>query len=410
MKKKLILGFMIMAMFPILLGGLLFLMLFGGGEASTEPVALFATEEKAEQYQYVGSELGIPWEITLLADGIFAQEKGLDSIEEINPLLTALEFCILQEEKSVWDEEEETWQKTEEQVYTGCDEILGYIGMERNDFAYTECSVLVAALQAEADRKTDAQERYRITLVSNLDYREVLLRIGLSEEYAGAVIELHDAHYLAYKYGYMTELDDDLMADAEESFEQIPVTQGSVTREELARVAVSILNWPYLLGGKSYGEGVPSGPLDCSGYVDWVYLQCFGKGVSAGKVQLPSGAAVSGTAIQYYACDAIEESELKVGDLGFLKKPENVAAGAYNHVGIYLGELGGRHVWVHCGGSSFGYAARPKGRVGISLPRGENNYNPVTGGTFSPPMKGCNFQYFRRPRFEFKDDVQEETA
>lgn len=407
MKKKIIIGLMMAAMFPLLLGGLLMLLMFGGGgEVTSEPVALFASTKKAEQYQYVGSELGIPWEITLLADGIFAQEKGESGIEHINPLITALEFCILQEERSVWDKDKKTWQKIEVLTYAGCDSILGYISMERNDFAYTECSALVASLQAEADKKSNKNERYVLTLVSNMNYREVLLRIGLSEHYADAVIELNEAHYLAYKYGYMTEVDDDLIADAEENFEKVPITQGNVTREELARVAVSILNWPYLLGGKSNGEGVPAGPLDCSGYVDWVYIQCFGKGVSASKVQLPSGAAVSGTAIQYYACDAIQENELMVGDLGFLKKPENVAAGAYNHVGIYLGNLGGQNVWVHCGGSSYGYTERPKGRVGISLDRGENSYNPVTGGTFAPPMKGCKFQYFRRPRFEFKEDAE----
>lgn len=405
----------IMLLLPLLsMGGMI---MSAGGEAAIEPVIPVATEDKAEEYQYVGSELGISWEITILVDAIMAYQDEIDSIEEFNPLLTALEFCKLVEIQYDWVEEEGEdgilhgrWEYSGTETYTACDEILSYIDADREEFGYKEASALVAALQDKAEEKSRAgRVKYEITLLANTEY-EMIMRdyIGLKDENIAGVMELYDAHYLAYLYGYMTEEDDELIEKAEVELPALPVS-GEVTRDELARVAASIMNWPYLLGGKSSAKGKPTGPLDCSGYVDWVYIQCFGKGVSAGGGRLPSGVAVSGTAIQFYASDQISESELKVGDLGFMKRPEDVKPGGYNHVGIYVGEIGGKHAWIHCGGSSFGYEERPRGRVGISTSSGTNATNCITGGSFSPPMKACNFTHFRRPRFQFKDDVEEET-
>lgn len=410
--KKILLGMAVFYfIFILFMGGLL---LMSGGGSAVEPVIPVATQEKAEEYQYVGSELGISWEITTLVDAILAVQEYLDSIEERNPLITALEFCKLVETKYAWVEKEGedglpkgSWEFEETITYTACDEILDYIEADRTDFAYTEASALVAALQKEAEDKSGSETKYEITLLANTEYEKVMEEyIGLNPDNIKGVMELYEAHYLAYLYGFMTEEDDKLIEDSEIEV-PLPDVTGEVTRDELAQVAASIMNWPYLLGGKSPLKGKPTGPLDCSGYVDWVYIQCFGKGVSAGGGKLPGGIAVSGTAIQFYASDAISESELKVGDLGFLKLPQNVKPGGYNHVGIYVGEIGGKHAWIHCGGSSFGYAERPRGRVGISTSSGINSENIITGGSIDPPMKACNFRYFRRPRFQFKDDTEE---
>lgn len=405
---------LIILLLPILL--LSGMLMSTGGGAGIEPVIPVATEAKAKEYQYVGSELGISWEITILVDSILAVQENKDSIEKTNPLLTALEFCKLVEIKYSWEEEEGEdgvlhgkWEYEDTATYIACDQILAYINADRKDFAYTEASALVAALQDKAEKKSDAGTKYEITLLANTEYEAVMRNyIGLKEGNISDVMELYEAHYLAYLYGYMTEEDDVLIKDTEVVISP-PAIVGDVTRDELARVAASLMNWPYLLGGKSPAQGKPTGPLDCSGYVDWVYIQCFGKGISAGGGSLPDGVAVSGTAIQFYSCDPISENELKVGDLGFMKKPEEVKAGGYNHVGIYVGEIGGKHAWIHCGGSSFGYDERPRGRVGISTSSGNNSENCVTGGTFEPPMKACNFKHFRRPRFEFQDDMEEET-
>ena len=406
MKKALTLSF-IFAMLPIFI-----IPLFFADTGGTDvPLTLTATPDKAYSYQYVGSELGIPWDITMLCDAIREKAEGNDSIEEENPLITALEFCILQEDlytlQDIYDEEDEDkvigqeWQLDETVLYTGCDEILDYVERDRDSLEYTEATDIVVAINKAAKEKCTDEIKCDVTLLANQDYLYVLQDfIGLDESTAKGVIDLYEGLYLPELYGYIPSKE-------ESEAITVPTITGEVTRADLARVAVSLMGWEYLLGAKSPYTGTPVGPLDCSGYIDWVYIQCFGIGVSAGG-RVPAGVAVSGTAIQYYASDPISGSELKVGDLGFLKDPRSVKAGEYNHVGIYIGEINGKHAWIHCGGKSFGYTERPNGRVGISTSSGTNNYNPVTGTTFEPAMNSCNFKYFRRPRFTFADDYEEE--
>lgn len=403
--KKALIPALIFVMLPILI-----IPLFFADTGGTDvPLTVMATPDTAYNYQYVGSELGIPWDITMLCDAIREKAEGNDSIEEENPLITALEFCILQEDlytlQDIYDEDgnviDSEWQLDETALYTGCDEILEYIERDRDTLEYTDATDIVIAINEAAKQKCSSEIKCDATLLANQDYLYVLQDfIGLDEPTAKGVIELYEGLYLPELYGYLPP---------KEEFEKItvPTITGDVTRADLARVAVSLMGWEYLLGAKSPYAGTPVGPLDCSGYIDWVYIQCFGVGVSAGG-RVPSGIAVSGTAIQYYASEPISGSELKVGDLGFLKDPRSVKAGEYNHVGIYIGEINGKHAWIHCGGKSFGYAERPNGRVGISTSSGTNSYNPVTGTAFSPAMNSCSFKYFRRPRFTFADDYEEE--
>lgn len=417
--KKAILPALILFMIPLFLIPLI----FGDNGGTNVPLTIIATPDKAWSYQYVGSELGIPWDITMLCDAIREKAEGNDNIEDENPLITALEFCILQEDVymlkeidnednaddendgNTEDEDDEEikteWQLEETILYMGCDEILAYIERDRNSLEYTDAADIVVAINETAEKKCTANLKYDVTLLANQDYFYVLQSyIGLDEATAKGVIELYEGLYLPELYGWLPP---------KEEYEKInvPTVTSGVTRADLARVAVSLMNWEYLLGAKSPYAGSPVGALDCSGYVDWVYIQCFGIGVSAGG-RVPAGVAVSGTAIQFYASDPITESELKIGDLGFLKDPRSVKANESNHVGIYIGEINGKHAWIHCGGKYYGYEERPNGRVGISINHGTNDYNPVTGNTFSPAMNGCNFKYFRRPRFTFADDYEEE--
>lgn len=442
MKKLMILGvsgviFLFMLIMVCVAG-------FMGSEAGSvaSPLPVFANEEEAYAYQYIGSELGVPWDIVMLVDGIQAYAEGDGSLKE-NPLLTSLEFCILQEEQFVLeyievekeeDESEETdedlsegnksdegdienpeneskeeekedsktewipvWEPGEVKTYTGCDAILAYIDKNRETVRlnYKDASGIVAEINATAEEKgIDDDVRYEVVLFNNPNYEGVLKDfVGLSEEHVSYVMQLYDAGYLSELYGYKGAVGDVELPD---------IIVGSVTREEFARVAVSIMGHPYLMGGKSSVQGAPTGPLDCSGYVDWVYVQCFGVTVGSGTV--PEGVAASGTAIQWYASEFIKDSELKVGDLGFARDPAMVKSGQVNHVGIYLGEHRGKDYWIHCGGSAYGTVETPKGRVGISLASGLNTYNPVDGSEFAPAMNGCKFRYFRRPRFEFVED------
>ncbi len=385
----------------------------GGAGSISSPLIAFATEEEAYAYQYIGSELGVPWDIVLLTDGMAAYEAGKSDLSTYNPMLTSLQFCILVEEKLVLKKkdvsgntvsngdvsgnetqvtaEDNKWEVRSTAYYTGQKEILDYIGVNAQNLTYKDAAGLIAAMNKLAEEKSTGNEKYVVTLTVNPDYEKVLTDfIGLSEENVRYVLEIHNTNYLILLYGYSV---------VEEDIELPEITVGAVTRQDLAEVAVSLLGHPYQMGGKYSQIGVPTGPLDCSGYVDWVYVQCFGKVVSSGRI--PDGVAVSGTALQWYATEKISASELKVGDLGFLYDPASMGSGQINHVGIYIGTCNGKLYFIHCAGRAYGTPDSPSGRVGISCLDAENNYNLVTDSTFSPSMKKCRFRFFRRPQFAF---------
>lgn len=497
MVKKIFVGTLAVSMICVLLFGIVFTGLMGDESGSTTaPIQIVATEKEAYGYQYIGTELGVPWDIVLLTDAIHAQREE-KKLKEYNPLYTSLEFCELQEEKYValfeeveikelveptedtvkdatqnddeisfelqksTEESSETSQSIEFQImsatempqnqtevsegtmesidddeaaseeisteetsevpetenepeyiiryekrfvgwerdciktFSGKDEILRYIDSETDKLDYSDAADIIVKINEKAESKLIEEEEYYVaTLTVNPDYEWVLQnRIGLSGREINNVLQLYDAGYFPTLYGYTCYV---------ENIELPEITVGNVSRSQLAQVAVSIMGHPYIMGGKSSEQGAPKGPLDCSGYVDWVYVQCFGKTVSTGA--LPDEVAVSGTAQQWFACQEIKEKELKVGDLGFMKDPKSMWPGQVNHVGIYLGTYNNKKLWIHCGGSSYGTTEYPNGRVGISAASGYNEYNPVDGSTFSPAMKNCRFRYYRRPQFAFTDD------
>lgn len=384
----------------------------GGAAEQAAPIQPPATEEEAYAYKYIGSEIGTPWDIILLADAIRAEEEGKSSISEYNPLLTSLEFCIVQETEYVWIETEReneegeieitgSWEYSGTRYYEAKNKILQYLGYNSDNLTYKDASSLVADINAKASQKSTENRKYEAIITVNTEYEMVLKNyIKLNDENCKKVLDLYESQYLVYLYGYESGIGDI-------NVQLPPVTVGNVTRKELAQVAASLINHPYLFGAKSSQPGPPVGPLDCSGFVDWVYIQCFGKGVSGGN--LPAGVSVSGTAMQYYACSAINESELKVGDVGFYYDPATMGSNQVNHVGIYIGKINGKNAFIHCGGRYFGYDDRPKGRVGISINDGatSNFTNNVNGSTFSPEMPATKFRYFRRPNFQFLDDTIE---
>lgn len=403
---------------------LIFLMFMTGG-ISSEAVPLDppATEEQAYHYKYVGSELGIPWDIILLTDAIQADQQGKDGIEDYNAILTSLQFCIIEEKQYDWvekevrgkksvkdgtgkknggkkssaeeDEDEVTvtgeWVYISTRYYKAKDSILLYLGYQEKDLSYEKAATISADVNAVAAAKSNSSRKYEAIITVNSNYEAVLRDyIKLDEENIKNVMELYNSSYLVYLYGYDVGLRDINI--------QLPkVTVGNVTRSDLASVAASLINFPYLFGGKSPAAGVPTSALDCSGFVDWVYIQCFGKGVSG---------SLGGTEIQFYSCSEISEADLKIGDLGFYYNPADMSGGQINHVGIYIGKINGQDAFIHCGGKSFGYEERPNGRVGISINvRGiTNSYDCINGKTFSPAIPGTNFRYFRRPQFQFMNN------
>lgn len=391
-------------------GIILFVLLFCsmGTSDGVDGLPIMANEEQAYSYQYTGAEVGVPWDMALLADIFLADENGRKELEDLNPILTSLQFCIVTEkryERRMVETEELTpegtvkyevqWEETCTQTYYGLDQILEYMDVEDTWIRDKDMTDVLSKLKKVCEEKAEDGVEYAAAISVNSDSETVLKDyIGLTEESCRNIIALHNVQYMAQLYGYVYDFEEAYLPE---------LVVGEVTREELAQVAVSLIGHPYLLGGKSPEQGSPKGPLDCSGFVDWVYIQCFGTGVSGGGV--PEGVAVSGTAMQWYASMPIEESELKVGDLAFLYDPAKLAAGKVNHVGIYIGSIDGTEYFIHCAGRSYGTEASPSGRVGISVKKGSyNSYNCVTGGSFEPSMKPCNFKFFRRPAFSFLDD------
>lgn len=383
--------------------------LVGGTADQSAPIKPPATEEQTYSYKYIGSELGTPWDIVLLSDAILADQKGEDSIEEYNPLLTSLQFCIIKEKLYEWIEStvdtggkdssgnaitvtSGEWVYKTTKYYYAKDEILQYLGYTEENITYKEAANLVTDINNAAESKSNQGVKYEASLMVNNNYEDVLRKyIKLNEDNIENVMELYNSKYLIYLYGY-----DEGTSDLNIKLPEL--VKGKVTRMELVQVAASLMNYPYLFGGKSPSKGAPNSALDCSGFVDWVYIQCFGKSFAGGTEAI------------FYSCKEIDEKDLKIGDLGFYRDPAQMSAGDINHVGIYVGKINGKDVFIHCGGSYFGYKDRPKGRVGISINQSgtSNTYNNITGGNFSPAMKGTEFKFFRRPQYQFTDDTDEE--
>lgn len=87
--------------------------------------------------------------------------------------------------------------------------------------------------------------------------------------------------------------------------------------DDISMYAVSLVGSPYRLGGTSPDTG-----LDCSGFVDHVFLQITG-------IRLPRDSQAISEATQ-----PLDQSALQPGDLVFF----NTLNHAFSHVGIYLGD------------------------------------------------------------------------
>ena len=108
---------------------------------------------------------------------------------------------------------------------------------------------------------------------------------------------------------------------------------------DIALFALSLLDMPYVSGGRGPATG-----FDCSGLVSHVYLQGAG-------IRLQGSAASMAKAMR-----PVSVLELLAGDLVFF----NTLGYAFSHVGIYLGD--GRFV----------HASNP--RTGVRVDRLDNKY------------------------------------
>lgn len=129
-------------------------------------------------------------------------------------------------------------------------------------------------------------------------------------------------------------------------------------RAGIVKTAVSMVgSIPYNWGGFATGPGaagVPTGGLDCSHFVDWVFWTAVGDNLGNGN-----------TATLWGVSDAIGVAELQPGDIGFRYVPSAYGGvggtkGYTNHTGIYVGQdEAGNQIWVHENGSADNVSVGP---------------------------------------------------
>lgn len=165
---------------------------------------------------------------------------------------------------------------------------------------------------------------------------------------------------------------------------------GAVSRSDLIKLSQTMINHPYSLGGESLIHGKPEGPLGSAAFVDWVFFNLTGKALSEmSDIQGPLSTKI------WNSSTSIMENELKPGDLGFTIIPEGSKV---NNIGIYLGEIDGRKVFIHAGGVQYKAEGRPEGRIVISYNNMlKRNNRDMEGNKFSPSAPSTQFVYFRRP-------------
>lgn len=138
-----------------------------------------------------------------------------------------------------------------------------------------------------------------------------------------------------------------LSAENQKSYEEYAAMLPDDISEERRCIVLNALSLlgkvPYEWGGKASSGGYDpswwtfdsSGQqkgLDCSGYVQWVYMT---SGYAASVTnKLYSTASIS------RSLSSVSESDLQPGDIGLL----NTGSGSQNHTGIYLGN----GLWIHC--------------------------------------------------------------
>lgn len=170
--------------------------------------------------------------------------------------------------------------------------------------------------------------------------------------------------------------------------------EGAVSRSDLLKLSQTLINHPYSLGQESLSIGKPEGPLGSAAFVDWVFLNLTGEGLSEGS----DAAGPLATKI-WENSTAIMENELKPGDLGFTIIPEGSKV---NNMGIYLGEIDGNPVFIHAGGVQYKAEGLPEGRIVVSFNNVlKRNNKDIYGQTFSPSAASTQFIYYRRPNVTF---------
>lgn len=333
-----------------------------------------------ERYKAVSSEVGVDWEQMVIYDMI----RYDGDFDKAKPEETAFDFLYISEKKyskgsKDWSLDYEHKYENKKDMETFLGKCLGYSPKLTINNIYD----YISSSERELNSDADSYEKYSVSLEVKR-FEDVIKRFKKDKrEYA---LKLLEEHEIASTYGnYEYDGTDGGNGDYTGGDYDVPVITGDFTRQDIITVGKSIMNHPYLMGGKSPQKGLPKRPLDCSGYVDWVFVQLAGKTVGKG----------GGTASQFANTKPISHDDLKIGDLGFYYIPSEVPKDKWNHVGIYIGTVDGKDMFIHCGGSGWKTKDRPKGRVLITYNNTSSKYNG------NSPSR---FKYFRRINIDYKDE------
>lgn len=413
---------------PIILGVVGFsclALLMTSGADLDKPMPPPATFENANTYFQISNETGAPWDLVVILDTLLGDKDEQPPIGKQNPLLTSLQFCQMTVNYYSWgysdsDSKNKEWILDVSGLYVGADEILEELSLSDK----TTLDQLLKTI-VDADYQTDSSKRETVISLVSPDSLGMLSESGDTENqknslyknviktYYDGVFEDDEVEEIfeILQTGYIQLLyrpDDETYTEWDMSewsgSDILPeITVGDVSRLELIEIAASLIDYPYYFGGKSPYPGEPRPTngyygLDCSGYVDWVFVQAFGK---------PVDTAGGGCASQMMNCTPITAEELQIGDLGFYYMVGHYPKDTWNHVGIYVGKIDGKDAFIHDG---WGYTSRAdSGQVVISINdnKTRNQINPL-GGTLPYEVYASNFVYFGRPPFQFNDDESED--
>lgn len=173
-------------------------------------------------------------------------------------------------------------------------------------------------------------------------------------------------------------------------------TDETVHREDIVKMSQILINHPYEFGKQELTMGIPAGPIDSAGFVDWVYFNLTGIGLSS----LSTDTGPLSTRL-WDTSTPVMESELQVGDFGFYMVP---GSSKVNPVGIYIGEIDGERAFIHAGGINYKAEGLESGRIVISLNNTlKRNNQDMYGNKFSPSAESSQFVYYRRPKLNILD-------
>lgn len=254
---------------------------------------------------------------------------------------------------------------------------------------FTDLELVNMKVTSEKVPDENSTERYGKVVFSVKSAEEILNEYGYSFQSASMKKDFdyryqkinEEAPDDSIKQGIAVLTPKSLSSANQKSYEEYAAMLPDDISEERRCIVLNALSLlgriPYEWGGKASSGGYDpswwtfdsSGQqkgLDCSGYVQWVYM-------TSGYAASTTNKLYSTSAINR-GLTSISKSQLQPGDIGLL----NAGNGSQNHTGIYLGN----GLWIHC-----------------------------SSGAKTVVVSNYNFKYFKKaPIGERTEEMDEETG